>query len=516
MRASQIFIVMIVGLCFAIGLCMHIGWNNLSILQARSLDEYVFIEPLLNIYNGIKAQSLEQIFSFIFYSYGFFFFFLNFLSTFLYLDQIMDPGYIISVRVLTIAIFCSNIFIFYKIIDQNKVSKIERIILLFILFSMPAIWIFSGYIHPTFIMISMFLASILSMIKANKEVNKFYWFSIALYGFALSFKFQAIIFFPFYIWIWLGLFTNHTIKNAAVIRSIIKSLFLIFVIFIVLNPYVLSSQGFDAWIASLNANLLSNESNHGNDGRVLLIDKLNFALFNFYFGWYVLIVLIFVSVLIMLNEVIKKSFSVYGGIASFFLVYFFYLIFFVNKSWAIYFLPLSIPAIIILINIPETLNWRTYKINKFRLTLVSSVLLINLFNNFEFNKKIFGNHFSGNSISYDAIYRNEIKFVTLKDELQKSKELAEILKKQSGQFDILTTPYVNFPFQQLNMTYSDINIIFDFNQIIGISETANLSKKDLILIVNRRYENEINEILDQVNSNLIDTTNDYLLFSLIL
>ena len=169
-----------------------------------------------------------------------------------------------------------------------------------------------------------------------------------------------------------------------------------------------------------------------------------------------------------------------------------------------------------MINIPETLNWRTYKINKFRLTLVSSVLLINLFNNFEFNKKIFGNHFSGNSISYDAIYRNEIKFVTLKDELQKSKELAEILKKQSGQFDILTTPYVNFPFQQLNMTYSDINIIFDFNQIIGISETANLSKKDLILIVNRRYENEINEILDQVNSNLIDTTNDYLLFSLIL
>ena len=287
-------------------------------------------------------------------------------------------------------------------------------------------------------------------------------------------------------------------------------------IFIVLNPYVLSSQGFEAWIASLNANLLSNESNHGNDGRVLLIDKLNFALFNFYFGWYVSIVLIFISVLIMLKEIIKKSFSVYGGIASFFLVYFFYLIFFVNKSWAIYFLPLSIPAIIILINIPETLNWRTYKINKFRLTLVSSVLLINLFNNFEFNKKIFGNHFSGNSISYDAIYRNEIKFVTLKDELQKSKELAKILKEQSGQFDKLTTPYVNFPFQQLNKTYSDIKIIFDFNKIIGISDTTNFSKKDLILIVNRRYENEINKILDQVNSNLIDTTNDYLLFSLIL
>ena len=239
----------------------------------------------------------------------------------------MDPGYIISVRVLTIAIFCSNIFIFYKIIEQNKVSTIERIILLFILLSMPAIWIFSGYIHPTFIMISMFLASILSMIKANKKVNKFYWFSIALYGFALSFKFQAIIFFPFYIWIWLGLFTNHTIKNTAVTRSIIISLFLIFVIFIVLYPYVLSSQGFEAWIASLNANLLSNESNHGNDGRVLLIDKLNFALFNFYFGWYVSIVLIFISVLIMLKEIIKKSFSVYGGIASFFLVYFFYLIY---------------------------------------------------------------------------------------------------------------------------------------------------------------------------------------------
>ena len=113
MRASQISIYIIVGLCFITGLYLHIEWNDLSILQARSLDEYAFVEPLINIFDGIKVSSLEKIFSFIFYSYGFLYFFLNFLSTFLYLDEIMNPAFINSIRVLTVSIFCANLLVFY-------------------------------------------------------------------------------------------------------------------------------------------------------------------------------------------------------------------------------------------------------------------------------------------------------------------------------------------------------------------------------------------------------------------
>ena len=74
---------------------MHIAWNDLSILQARSIDEYAFVQPLINIFNGIKSHSIEEIFSFIFYSYGFLYFFLNFISSYIYIDDIGNPNFFI-------------------------------------------------------------------------------------------------------------------------------------------------------------------------------------------------------------------------------------------------------------------------------------------------------------------------------------------------------------------------------------------------------------------------------------
>ena len=510
MRASQISIYVFVGLCFVTGLYLHIEWNDLSILQARSLDEYAFVEPLINIFDGIKVYSFEKIFSFIFYSYGFLYFFLNFLSTFLYLNEIMNPAFINSIRVLAVSIFCANLLIFYKIIDQSIISSLERIVLMFILVTMPAIWAFSGYIHPDFLMTCLFLSSVMLMIKADKKINKFYWFSLALYGLAISVKFQALIFFPFYMWIWLAFLSDRSTKKVFVFRSILKSLFLILFIFIATNPYVLSAQGFDAWMASINADFLSNKTNHGNDERVFLMDKLNFSLFGFYYDKFVLIVLLFSSIFMVLKESYEKSFSVYGGIAIFCILYFCYLMFFVNKSWALYFLPFGIASIIVLINLPEMAQFKSFKIKRFRLMLLSTILLSNVFNNFALNKEIFLNHSNGNSISYDAINKNEIVFVNSQNELIKSRELADILRNFSDQSVIITTPYVNFPFKQLNKTYMDVRIIYDFNKILNISD---LLKKDLIFIINKKYESEIKKILGTTNASLLGTTNDYLLFN---
>ena len=376
---------------------------------------------------------------------------------------------------------------------------------------MPAIWTFSGYIHPDFLMMCSFLASVMSMIKADKQINKFYWFSLALYGFAISIKFQALIFFPFYIWVWLAYLSDKSLKKVFFFRSIVKSLFLILFIFIATNPYVLSSQGFDAWMASINADFLSNKTNHGNDERILLMDKLNFSLFEFYYDKFVLAVLLFSSIFMVLKESYKKSFSVYGGIAIFCILYFCYLMFFVNKSWALYFLPFGIASIIVLINLPEMVQFKFFKIKRFRLILLSTILLSNVLSNFALNKEIFLNHFNGNSISYDAINKNEIVFVNPQNELIKSRELADILRNFSNQSKIITTPYVNFPFKKLNKTYMDVRIIYDFDKILNISD---LSGEDLIFIMNKRYESEIKKILGKTNASLLGTTNDYLLFDL--
>ncbi|GIS25627.1 MAG: hypothetical protein CM15mP126_8700 [Gammaproteobacteria bacterium] len=143
---------------------------------------------------------------------------------------------------------------------------------------------------------------------------------------------------------------------------------------------------------------LNNKTNHGNDGKVIIQDKLNFALFKFYFDWLVLLFLLLFSTLILFRETLQKSFSVYGGVAAFSLAYFFYLIILVNKSWALYFLPFSLVSIILLIRLPQTLKWKSFTIKKFRLMLISLILILNISNSFEFNKEIFTNYIDGSSL----------------------------------------------------------------------------------------------------------------------
>ena len=492
---------------------MHIAWNDLSILQARSIDEYAFVQPLINIFNGIKSHSIEEIFSFIFYSYGFLYFFLNFISSYIYIDDIGNPNFLSSIRLLAISIFCLTILLFYKIINQTKASTSEKMLLILVVLAMPAMWIFSGYIHPDFLMLVLFLASVLFMIKAGTKINRYYWFSIIFYGFAFSIKFQALIFLPFYIWNWFAFLTNNVAKIKYTLGSVIKSIFLIILIFIIANPYILSSQGFDAWITSLAADFLSNKTNHGNDGKVIIQDKLNFALFKFYFDWLVLLFLLLFSTLILFRETLQKSFSVYGGVAAFSLAYFFYLIILVNKSWALYFLPFSLVSIILLIRLPQTLKWKSFTIKKFRLMLISLILILNISNSFEFNKEIFTNYIDGSSLSYDSINKNKIQFVNIRSERLKSQELAKIFP-ENGNFEILTTPYVNVPFEELNKTYVSVNIIYDFTKIKNLMQNSDAVERNLIFIANKKYGAEIQGMLNETNAELLNITNEYLLFSL--
>ena len=56
----------------------------------------------------------------------------------------------------------------------------------------------------------------------------------------------------------------------------------------------------------------------------------------------------------------------------------------------------------------------------------------------------------------------------------------------------------------------DVRIMYDFNKIL---DSSDLLKKDLIFIINKKYEAEIKKILGKTNANLLGTTNDYLLFN---
>ena len=122
--------------------------------------------------------------------------------------------------------------------------------------------------------------------------------------------------------------------------------------------------------------------------------------------------------------------------------------------------------------------------------LISLILILNISNSFEFNKEIFTNYIDGSSLSYDSINKNKIQFVNIRSERLKSQELAKIFPKK-GNFEILTTPYVNVPFEELNKTYVSVNIIYDFTKIKNLMQNSDAVKRNLIFIANKKYGAEI-------------------------
>ena len=145
--------------------------------------------------------------------------------------------------------------------------------------------------------------------------------------------------------------------------------------------------------------------------------------------------------------------------------------------------------------------------------LISLILILNISNSFEFNKEIFTNYIDGSSLSYDFINRNQIRFVNIRSERLKSQDLSKIFP-QKGNFEILTTPYVNVPFKELNKTYVSVNIIYDFTKIKNLMQNSDAVKRNLIFIANKKYGAEIQDMLNETNAELLNITNEYLLFSL--
>ena len=70
-------------------------------------------------------------------------------------------------------------------------------LLILVVLAMPAMWIFSGYIHPDFLMLVLFLASVLFMIKAGTKINRYYWFSIIFLWFCFLNKVSGFDIFTF-------------------------------------------------------------------------------------------------------------------------------------------------------------------------------------------------------------------------------------------------------------------------------------------------------------------------------
>ena len=59
-----------------------------------------------------------------------------------------------------------------------------------------------------------------------------------------------------------------------------------------------------------------------------------------------------------------------------------------------------------------------------------------------------------------------------------------------------------------------VNIIYDFTKIKNLMQNSDAVERNLIFIANKKYGAEIQGMLNETNAELLNITNEYLLFSL--
>ena len=445
---------LILGFFYILLIYLSFGWSESSIIQAKSIDEYSFHLAILKMYEGLIFLDLRSLFTFGFYSYGFNFFFLNMLMSYPFLGEYGNNYAYVIPRILNSTFLILSLILILKVIKTEfKKNNLPILFTLLFIISMPGIWTYAVLFRPEYLMTFFLILSILFFAKAEEDFNKNFYLAVVFLGFAVSIKIQALT----AGFIVILFFINSYIKYKsflAITRNGIFTIMILAIVFIVNNPYVINPNGFDAWLYSFEANMLSNETNHGS-GNIGYFDRLNDAVFTNFFPISIYI-LIFISSIFYSFKRLDKKVSTLNYIAIYILSNFIYLLFFVNKGWGHYYLPLIILSPILLIAVIKNLLKITF-LRKTESLMYALILIPNLI------------IFAGENIN-NIENRINNKIISLDSGLEKYQNLEIIKSNQIKIFFngidldnkiVLASPYINFPKNDLLDNYKNFYTIFN-------------------------------------------------------
>ncbi len=451
---------LIILLFFSVMIWIDFSWSKLSILEMKSIDEYAFHGSLLRVYEGLISFDLKKIFSHGFYSYGSTFFILNGLSAFPWLGETGSSFAIIVPRVITTIFMAVSLFIMTKLVEQFHNNIFEKILALLFVIAMPGIWVNAMWFHPDYMMTAFLMASMYMLFRSNEIGDRYYWLSVLFWGIAVAVKVQAITFAPVLIWSVLIMIRNKS-GSEQFVQILAASFVSIVIIFVILNPYVIHPKGANAWFQVFVSNIESNASNHGRVGELSLEFKIKNAIELFYVPMALFIMLLLLSLIAIYKEWNSKQLRLSGMAAAYILPNTLYLLFFVNKAWNHYYLPIFIMAPLIF----------SFGINllrdRFLLNLISlraTFILLVVTQIVAFSpalKDLIELRMNGGAISADSINRYKPQIVYESDERDKENEVYELIKEDVKHDSIfLKSPYLPFPFKDSELSYEQVRLIF--------------------------------------------------------
>lgn len=411
---------------------------NIGFLQLHSIDEYAFHGSLLNMYHGFIGLNLSLFFRFGFYSYGFLYFLINFIFSSPFLATANISWAIFIPKAIT-SFFAVGALCFIFDFFRLYLNKILSSLLLLTLVLMPGFWGFATWFHPDWVMTAFLVMTIYFLAKDKFVFLENYWLAVIFFGLALAIKFQAITFIPLLLLYNLqGLGLKEIIGFKNRIFLFIKTILVLCFIFIFCNPYILHPVGFQVFRSSLIDNFISNATNHGSANVVSLGSKIFVTVGETFINSLVLMLLFSIAIYLIVSNF--KKFNVFTVIAGNFLINFLYLLFFVNKGWGWYYLPVIMSGILLFVPFLKEISFRR------QIFFIAVIILLNLSGNYKNLIDSFKVEFDKKSFS---LFQAQ------------SDSIIDILKERvdPNNDHILISPLTGFDFGKLNFKYDQIHII---------------------------------------------------------
>lgn len=499
-KATNIILVILLFFFMVIITGTNLQNIDLGLVSNRSIDEWAFFSVLDSMHTGFLNGNLLQFLSIHFFSYGFPYFFIGWLSSFSFLQGHMYDAVLFINREISLLWAVGYIVLSYRWVKKSTNSYLAGLICACLLLMQVGVWNESMRNHPDNMM-SFFIVWLLMFMSGRDDFQN--WKSIVpaalIFSLAISSKIQAFLFLPavfiFLYWdsVELSLKQGSVVavfKGMSIYKELFRRTLLFFLVvipvFVLLNPFLIEEWGRDAFVNSFFRNMESNKTNHGSyiipdlDAKLRMLSTYYFptAVWLFMMGWGL------VGAFLVGSS--KKKRDILAIILCAIIVML-YLLTNVNKAWSHYYLTLfSILPIGFMLTY-QKINLKTISGCFSIVTLVVAIGVL-----FSYSDAILIH--ANNKIKDDRV------------NVERSKKLEAMLEdKITFKSKVVISPYTPFRFDKIGLSYKNIKIIW------GPLTEKYAQQGDVIVI--RKDDNYYNEEYinaDNPNAKLFANARKYL------
>jgi hypothetical protein len=369
---------------------------------------------------------------------------------------------------------------------------------------MPGILANAVWFHPDFLMSFLILKTFYYLDNPKTEIgSRSYKLSVLFFSLAVSVKIQALSFLPAFAWVFIrSCFINKSVSHQIFI-FFIYSIISVILIYIVLNPFLFKGEGRLAWMKSFTGNMLSNTTGHSTGDDLNYSFRLANGVLNYYFP----IPLLILTIIFAVKNIVLSISCLSSGNNQYFpnkfpaismclIVNLGYNVLFINKGWHHYYLCPMLLSVPILINGLNDLVQSLIKSglvprkNGKKLALIglswSMILLLQFQAYHKDLALIVKNRLNGVVISADSIYRYQPESKSKLAEKLKVEELMRLLcDVWTDQSIALISPYVGFPFYDLNAKFAQVRTIYGPLSKNVLDKTINQNGRLDIVIISK-------------------------------